>query len=113
MRFWGVWTDELGISFEHALMTAMRAIKEGERWTVLVDISNYPPQRPSVQEAHARCMAFARGRIVRSANLVSSSLNQMQIRRLSQESGLPGYSFFTNESDALRWLNEDGPITKK
>jgi hypothetical protein len=106
MRFWGVWTDELGAAFEKAMMSALRTIPKDERWSVLANISEFPPQKQSVQDAHARCMTFARERIVRAANLVSSSLNQMQIRRLSQEIGLPAYSFFTNEAEALRWLKE-------
>jgi hypothetical protein len=28
----------------------------------------------------------------------------MQISRLSQETGLPSFSFFQSESEAIRWL---------
>lgn len=106
MRFWGLWDDETGAKFERAMLTALSRIPNDSNWCVLVDISNYPPQKPAVQAHHATAMKTAKLKIRKSANLVSSSLSQMQIRRLSEESGLPGYSFFTREPEALRWLRE-------
>ena len=35
---------------------------------------------------------------------MDNTLSQMQIRRLSQESGIPAFSFFQDEATALKWL---------
>lgn len=105
LRLWGLWTDETAAQFRASLVAAFDRVRAGEGWVVLADISTYPPQRPSVQAVHAEMMALgARLGVVRSANLVSSVLGQLQIKRLSQESGLPLFSFFTNEKAALAWL---------
>lgn len=110
MRFWGHWDDDLAQLFERSMMAALRMIAATEKWYVLVDMSDYPPQKPSVQAAHASCMAFSKSRVRRAANLVANSISQMQIRRLSKESGLPEYSFYTNEAEALRWLYAEDPV---
>ena len=104
MRIWGVWDDGLAERYEASMLSALSMIPEGTKWNVLVDIINFPPQKPSVQEHHANCMRHSTEKIRRAANLVSSSLSQMQIRRLSEESAVPAYSFFTSEADAVRWL---------
>lgn len=105
LKLRGLWTDETASSFRAALVAAYEQVRAGGRWVVLADIKSYPPQRPSVQAVHAEMMALgARLGVVRSANLVSSMLGQLQIKRLSQESGLPVFSFFTDEKAALAWL---------
>lgn len=103
MRIWGLWDDSLAQRYERAVLTALGMIPQNTTWDCIVDITNFPPQKPSVQAYHANCMRQSTN-IRRAANLVSSSLSQMQIRRLSEESGLPAYSFFTSEAAALKWL---------
>jgi serine/threonine-protein kinase len=50
-------------------------------------------------------MAFARQNgMVRAANLVSSALPKMAIARMSAEMGLPAFSFFSSEAEAITWL---------
>lgn len=108
LRFWGLWDESLGRSFEKAALEGFSLIPDDRSWSVLADISAYPPQRPAVQASHAKCMGVAKGKIHRAANLVAGHLSQMQIRRLSEESGLPSYAFFTKEAEAVRWLQMTG-----
>lgn len=105
LDLWGLWTEALGEDFRGACTSAFEEIKDGPSWAVLADISNYPPQRPRVQQVHADMMALSvRLKITRAANLVSNALNRLQIKRLSEESGLPEFSFFSDEKRALDWL---------
>jgi hypothetical protein len=106
LSFWGLWDDALGTEFERAMANAFNQIPTGDKWFVLADISRYPPQRPAVQECHGRCMRRAKDKVRKSANLVDSRLGELQIRRLSEESGLPSFSFFTTEASAMRWLRD-------
>lgn len=107
LEVWGLWSDELGEEFRTACTAAFRGIQGAEGWAVLADISRYPPQRPTVQQVHADMMELSvKLGIMKAANLVSSALSRMQIKRLSEESGLPLFSFFSNEADALKWLSE-------
>jgi serine/threonine-protein kinase len=72
---------------------------------VLADIADFAAQKPDVSAYVERTMALARENgMVRAANLVSSALSRMQIARLSAETGLPAFSFFQSEADAVRWL---------
>lgn len=105
IEVWGLWTDVVGEEFRTACTAAFRGIQNGERWAVLADISRYPPQRPSVQQVHADMMELSvKLGIDKAANLVSSALSRLQIKRLSEESGLPLFSFFSDEAQALKWL---------
>lgn len=107
LELWGLWSDALGEEFRTACTAAFRAIHSGESWAVLADISRYPPQRPTVQQVHADMMELSvKLGITRAANLVSSALSRLQIKRLSEESGLPLFSFFSSEPEALKWLLE-------
>ena len=77
----------------------------GRPWYVLADIADFSAQKPEVNVYVEKTMAYARANgMVRAANLVSSALSKMQISRLSQETGLPSFSFFQAESEAIRWL---------
>lgn len=103
--FWGFWGLELGAAFRDAAIEAMRAASSQGPFFVLANLGDYPPQKPEVQACHQEAMVAAhRFGLVRAANLVSSAMSQLQIQRLSVESGLPAFSFFRDEAQALRWL---------
>jgi len=77
----------------------------GRPWYVLADISEFTAQKPEVSALVEQTMAFALSHgMVKAANLVSSSLGKMQIARLSQAMGLPEFSFFQTERQAIEWL---------
>lgn len=104
VKVWGFWTVEDGQSYlEEFKRAAIKVI--GRPWYVLADISEFTAQKPEVSALVEQTMAFATSNgLVKAANLVSSSLGKMQISRLSQAMGLPEFSFFQTERQAIEWL---------
>ncbi|MDC3982914.1 serine/threonine-protein kinase [Polyangium jinanense] len=101
---WGFWDLGDGKGYWEEFERKTRPLL-GKPWYVLANISNFPPQKPEVSAFIEKTMTHARQHgLVRAANLISSALGRMQIQRLSVETGLPVYSFFTTEGEALRWL---------
>lgn len=43
----------------------------------------------------------------RAANIVNSAMTEMQIRRLSEETGLPVFSFFKSVKEGVQWLRPE------
>jgi serine/threonine-protein kinase len=101
---WGFWDIKDGKGYWEEFERKTRPLL-GKPWYVLANITHFPPQKPEVSVFVEKTMKHARENgLVRAANLVSSALGRMQIQRLSVETGLPLYSFFTTDGDALRWL---------
>ncbi|HLM72409.1 MAG TPA: hypothetical protein VK459_06955 [Polyangiaceae bacterium] len=104
VKVWGFWTiDDAKAYWDE--FKAKADMAAGKPWYVLADIADFSAQKPDVNVYVEKTMSYARTNgMVRAANLVSSALSKMQISRLSQETGLPSFSFFQSESDAIRWL---------
>lgn len=104
VKVWGFWTVEDGQAYvEEFKRVAAKVL--GRPWYVLADISEFTAQKPEVSALVEQTMAFATSNgLVKAANLVSSSLGKMQISRLSQAMGLPEFSFFQTERQAIEWL---------
>jgi hypothetical protein len=104
VKVWGFWTVEDGQAYvDEFKRRAAKVI--GRPWYVLADISEFSAQKPEVQALVEQTMAYARKHgLVKAANLVSSTLGKMQISRLSQAMGLPEFSFFQTERQAIEWL---------
>jgi hypothetical protein len=104
LKVWGFWTLDEGKAYAAEFEQKARPLI-GRPWYVLADISDFPPQKNEVNELLAQPMKFARAQgMVRAANLVSSALPKMLIARISAETGLPEFSFFSAEAEALAWL---------
>jgi hypothetical protein len=105
LRMWGLWDEPLAVHYRDSVLSAMRPLAPAQPSYVLADLARYPTQKPAVQKYHAELMgkSAAHG-ITRSVNLVSNTLTSMQIRRLSQESGIAEFSFFQDEAKAIEWL---------
>jgi serine/threonine protein kinase len=104
VKVWGFWTVEDGQAYvDEFKRRAAKVI--GRPWYVLADISEFSAQKPEVQALVEQTMSYARKNgLVKAANLVSSTLGKMQISRLSQAMGLPEFSFFQTERQAIDWL---------
>ncbi len=108
LRMWGMWDEEIAVKYRDAVAQAIRPLPQEPASCVLADLSRYPTQKPQVQKYHAELMKMAVAHnMTRAANLVSATLTSMQIRRLSQESGLGEFSFFQDEGKAIEWLLSD------
>jgi serine/threonine-protein kinase len=104
VKVWGFWDVEEGKAYLEEFRQKARTLL-GKPWYVLADIADFQAQRPDVSPYVEQTMAFARENgMRRAANLVNSALSKMQISRLSADTGLPEYSFFTEESQAVAWL---------
>ncbi|WP_437276913.1 serine/threonine-protein kinase [Sorangium sp. So ce375] len=106
VKVWGFWDIDEGKAYlDDFRQKAATLLHLGKPWYVLADIADFPPQRPEVSPYVEQTMAYAVEHGMRkAANLVNSALSKMQISRLSAAMGLPEYSFFTAEADALAWL---------
>jgi hypothetical protein len=107
LSFWGYWRNELGFAFRDAVLQALEEVAVLPAWDVLADLTRYPAQNAAVQKCHAEAMSKTKTypTFRRAANVVSGSLSEMQIRRLSTESGLPLFAFFQDEGEAISWLH--------
>lgn len=111
--FWGYWRNEVGFAFRDAMTAAVAEASTLPAWDVLADLTRYPAQNATVQKCHADSMAKTKAcpSFRRAANLVDNTLSEMQIRRLSSESGLPLFAFFQDESKALSWLYQQAQLS--
>ncbi|MBK9266753.1 MAG: protein kinase [Polyangiaceae bacterium] len=104
VKVWGFWTLEDGHAYVDEFKRAAAKVI-GRPWYVLADISEFTAQKPEVSALVEQTMSYATSNgLVKAANLVSSSLGKMQIARLSQAMGLPEFSFFQTERQAIDWL---------
>jgi serine/threonine-protein kinase len=104
VKVWGFWAVEDGQAYVDEFKRAATKVMS-RPWYVLADISEFTAQKPDVSALVEETMAFAtHNGLVKAANLVSSSLGKMQISRLSQAMGLPEFSFFQTERQAIEWL---------
>jgi serine/threonine-protein kinase len=104
LKVWGFWTMDEAKAYWDEFQAKARPLF-GTPWYVLADIADFPPQKGEVTELVGKTMNFARTNgMVRAANLVSSALSKMHIARMSAEMGLPAYSFFSSEMEAITWL---------
>ncbi|KYF56024.1 hypothetical protein BE08_25565 [Sorangium cellulosum] len=106
VKVWGFWdVEEAKAYLDEFRQKASTLLHLGKPWYVLADIADFPPQKPDVSPYVGQTMAYAvEHDMRRAANLVHSALSKMQISRLSASMGLPEYSFFTSEADAIAWL---------
>lgn len=113
MTFWGYWRNEVGFAYRDAMMAAIVEISRMPGWDVLADLTRYPAQNATVQKCHADTMTRSQASPTfrRAANLVDNTLSEMQIRRLSSESGLPLFAFFQDESKAIAWLHSQAQLS--
>lgn len=112
LKVWGFWDVAEGKAYLEEFRRVASNLLEGRtnagskrRWYVLADISEFPAQKPEVNVFVEQTMAYATANgMLKAANLVSSALTRMQIGRLSADMGLPEFSFFTSEAEAVAWL---------
>jgi hypothetical protein len=104
LHCWGVWDVTVAEGFRDVMVQSIAAFR-GKPWYVLADITAFPAQSEAVSRVHGELMARAMARgMKRACNVVASSLTQLQIKRLAEESHLPEFAFFKDEETALRWL---------
>jgi hypothetical protein len=108
LKVWGLWVREDGEAYVQHFKNKVTPLK-GSKWWVIADISEFPPQVPEVTDQIQETMRIAgEYGMQKAANLVSSAMTKLQIRRLSKESGIDEFSFFQDRAEALQWLRSVG-----
>ena len=106
VRYWGFWDRALGQKFIAEFEQQVQAVSVLQKeWYILANLTQFPPQSAELQRFLTEAMAFAKDhRLKKSARLVESTITQLQFERLSKDTHLQEYAFFTSEQEAIRWL---------
>ena len=106
VRYWGFWDRALGQKFIAEFEQQVQAVSVMQKeWYILADLTQFPPQSSELQRFLTEAMAFAKDHGLKiSARLADSTLTQLQFERLSKDTHLREYAFFTSEEEATRWL---------
>ncbi len=103
LELWGMWDMTTARRFEEEVREA-QTIMSGSPYVRLVLLRNHPPQKDDVQDVKRALMSETPTECVRGATVVSSTLSQMQVRRLMTEGGSANIEFFEDEAQARKWL---------
>ena len=105
LRVWGFWTVDEAKAYWSDFQAKARTLLS-KPWYVLANVADFPPQKDEVNELVGQTMNFAKmNGMVRAANLINqSALAQMLITRLSTDTKLADFAFFSSEAEAVAWL---------
>jgi serine/threonine-protein kinase len=107
LKVWGSWIEDDGKAYV-AYFRQQLAPFVGSDFDIVADISEFPVQRPEVNVQIQETMRHAGASgMKRAANIVNSAMTRLQIERLSRETGLPVFSFFTSVEAGVKWLRPD------
>jgi len=103
-RIWGLWEEEELKAWQQEFKVRLQTLGSGA-FSVYVHMADFPPQRPDISKGLQEIMALAlRAGMVRASHLVSRTMTELQIKRLSDEVGAPNFRFFKTEKEAIDWL---------
>jgi serine/threonine-protein kinase len=107
LKVWGVWGEEDGLAYVEFFSRKLAPFV-GTEFDIVADISEFPIQKPEVNaQIQATMRHAAASGMKRAANIVNSAMTKFQINRLSEETGLPEFSFFKSVEDGVKWLRPD------
>jgi len=102
--FTGSWDRETMDSWNRTFNSLVAQARRG--FTILADLSAYPPQSPEISAGHEKHMkhALAAG-MSRAAMVVPGALSGLQMKRLAGGAGInPVVSYVDSRHDGLRQL---------
>ena len=102
----GMWTGATMSSWSREYRAAVLA-PPGPRWTVLADMTDYPPQSDSIQKGHEELIAFsAQHGMVKAIMVVPKAVAAMQMKRLVGQAGAASViGFVSSVAEAEKILN--------
>jgi hypothetical protein len=104
LKVWGLWEEADGLAYFNYFKDKVTPLL-GKKWYVVADISEFPAQKDTVNVQIGRTMELAtKGGMAKAADIVSSAMTQLQIKRLSQEMGIPEFAFFKDRASAEAWV---------
>ena len=100
----GFWDEDIYARFHQAMVGEMRKFHaRGAPFNLLGDLTGFPPQPQTLNDARERLVNEARALGLRKCGVVTpNSIVKMQLSRLSNQF----YKFFTSEAEALAWIEE-------
>lgn len=105
-KLWGLWEDQHLKAFQDGIKASVQKLGPGT-FSVYVDITEYPPQRPEISKGNQEMMTLAmQNGMTKAAHLVNRTMTELQVKRLSDEVGAPNFRFFKSEKEAMDWLTE-------
>ncbi len=103
-RCWGFWGEDLASAWKSDVLAAVLQVK-GPSFGVLLDLNQFSPQRPAVQDAvRAVAVTIASLKPSGAVLLAGNAITKLQIVRLLREGKCEGWSFRSGASEALEWL---------
>ena len=104
-RMTGLWDEDIFARFREACLLHMRQFyARGEPFDLLGDLTEFPTQPAKLNEQREALVHEAIALGLRKCGVVTNSqLVKLQLGRLSSER----YAFFTTETEALAWIEED------
>ncbi len=104
LRVWGLWEEADGLAYYAHFKEKVKPLL-GTKWYVVADISDFPAQNEAVNAQIAKTMEVAaQGGMAKAADIVSSAMTQLQVKRLSEEMGVPEFAFFKDRAAAEAWV---------
>jgi hypothetical protein len=105
-RCWGFWEMHIASDWKADALAAVHLVRSPS-FSVLADLDQFVPQRPSVQEeVRAFAVAIAALKPRGAVFLVSNAITKLQLVRLLREEKCSIWSFQSNEGAALAWLEK-------
>lgn len=103
-RMTGFWDETVYARFHQAILLEMRRFHtRGAAFDLLGDLTDFPPQPKTLNDARERLAQEARAMGLRKCGVVTpNSIVKMQLGRLSNQY----YTFFPTEAEALAWIEE-------
>ena len=87
--FTGTWDAATAADWDRTFKAKVAQAQAGGPWTLLVDLTAYPPQNDAVSAMHQGHMAHSKANGMARAAVVSPKLvTQMQMKRLADGSGM-------------------------
>ncbi|WP_157073674.1 hypothetical protein [Sphingomonas soli] len=101
----GFWDAAIYARFHQAILREMSKFhSRGEPFDLLGDLTDFPPQLQTLNDARERLVEEAKAMGLRKCGVVTPNpIVKMQISRLSNQF----YKFFGSEAEALAWIAED------
>ena len=102
-RMRGLWDESSYGRFREAMLLEMtRFHYRGERFDLLGDLTEFPPQPRNLNDAREKLVQEARALGLRKCGVVTGSqLVKLQLGRLSNDY----YAYFASEAEALAWID--------
>lgn len=104
-RMMGFWDEAIYAQFHQAILLEMRKFHaRREPFDLLGDLSEFPPQPKTLNDAREALAQEARALGLRKCGVVTPNpIVKMQLSRLSNQY----YAFFATEAEALAWIEQD------